>query len=259
MTTVRKLSAFAGIEVGLESPMAALSLDPVTFRFFDLPSELRVRVYELLLLIPDTIDLDSNNFRRITPRLNIFLVCKRMHEEAFRIFYGRHTFRLFSLSQRFFHAKRPLFSRLPQRYRAAVTKLELRVGPGWTAPPKGWNTAPSLGLVDATSMRLLKIFVEVDPSSHDIFKGFRVTEDFYTVFCQGLVREILCQVPSITEVQFDAWTSVSKHAPLMRELLNEARIANREISWGPLRGWNDGAEDPVGSIGLEDAMAMISL
>lgn len=108
-------------------------------------------------------------------------------------------------------------------------------------------------------MRLLKVFVECDPSSNDIFKGFRVTDDFYTVFCCGLVREILRHVPSVEEVQFDAWTAVSKHAPLMQELLSEVKAARKDISWGPLRGWDNGAEDPVGSVGLEDAMAMISL
>ena len=259
MTTRNCSLATSGPTLELADSMAALSLNRQPFRFFDLPSELRVRVYEVLLIIPDTIDLDPNNFRRIAPRLNIFLVCKRMHEEAFRIFYSRHTLRLYPLSPRFFHTKRPLFARLPRRYRAVVTKLELRVGPGWTAPPRCWNTAPSLGLVDATDVRLLKVFVEIDPSAHDIFKGFRVTDDYYTLFCRDLVREIVRQAPSLEEVQFDAWTAVSKHAPLMRALLNEVKAAKKEISWGPLRGWNDGAQDPVGSLGLEDAMAMISL
>ena len=239
--------------------MAALTLASEPFRFFNLPSELRVRIYELILLIPDTIDLDPSNFRRIAPRLNVFLVCKRMHEEALRIFYGCHTFRLYPISPRFFHDKRPLLSRLSPRYRAAITKLELRVGPGWNAPPRSWNTAPSLGLADGIGVRVLKIFVEFDPCSHDVFRGFRVTDDFYTAFCQGLVRGILRQIPSVKEVQFDAWTAVSKQAPLMCGLLDVAKTAQKEIGWGPLRGWNDGTEDPVGSVGLEDAMATISL
>ncbi|KAI9692616.1 MAG: hypothetical protein M1822_006847 [Bathelium mastoideum] len=227
--------------------------------FFRLPYELRMRIYEIVLLVPDTIDLDPTNTRRIAPRLNIFLVCKRMHEEALRIFYGSNTFRLYPISPRFFHDKRPLLARLPTRYRAAITKLELRIGPGWTAPPRSWNTSPSLGLADATATRLLKIFVEFDPCSHDVFRGFRVTDEFYTLFCQSLTRGILHQIPSIEAVQFDAWIAVSKHAPLVSVLLTEVRVAKKEIRWGPLRGWNDGAEETIGSVGLEDAMAMISL
>ncbi|KAF2265536.1 hypothetical protein CC78DRAFT_532417 [Lojkania enalia] len=143
------------------------------FRFFDLPSELRLRVYELVLLVPKTVDLDPTNHRAISPRLRLFLVSRRMHDETFRVFYGRNTFRVFPVHGRFFHTKAPLLTRLSPRYRNMMTKLELRLGPGWNKPPKGWVADGRLGLIHAEKVRSLKVFVECDPASHEVFEGFR--------------------------------------------------------------------------------------
>ncbi|OCL06999.1 hypothetical protein AOQ84DRAFT_378098 [Glonium stellatum] len=202
------------------------------FRFFDLPSELRVTIHELILLLPNTVDLDPTNYQNIAPRLRLFLVSRRMHEEAYRTFYGGNTFRLFPLHGRFFHTKLPLLSRIPPRYRATMNTIELRLGPGWTAPPKGWVVDQHIGLSDARALRLLKIFVECDPASDDIFEGFRVGHDFYTIFCRGLVKKIYDYVPSLDEVQFNAYPSVPKNSPLMQALLREAAISKKRITWG---------------------------
>ena len=105
---------------------------PSYFRFFDLPSELRIRIYEYALVVPRTIDLDPTNYRKIAPRLEIFETCRQMHEEAYRIFYSQHTFRLFSVTGRFFNTKQQLLARLPAKYRREITSLQLRLGPGWS-------------------------------------------------------------------------------------------------------------------------------
>ena len=140
-----------------------------------------------------------------------------MHEEAYPVFYSQ-PMRLFPASgSRFFNTKKPLLSRLPSHYRSVVTTLELRFGPGWNKPPLGQNTNPSLGLADCTSLRTLKIFVEIDPSD-SIFTGFRgkhATEETYKWFCVDLLRGILDQVPSLETVEIDAFPSVKKEAPLV--------------------------------------------
>ncbi|KAI9837913.1 MAG: hypothetical protein M1838_004712 [Thelocarpon superellum] len=209
------------------------------FRFLDLPAELRNRIYRMHLVCdPVVLDLDPQNPRTIGPRLRLLRTCRQVHREASRVFYGDNTFRIFPLHRRFFNSKRPLLMRLNSRHRATIVCLELRVGPGWAKPPKSWALEASLGLHDMVSVRRLKIFCECDPS-HPIFTGFRVGKDYYTSFCGLLVQQVIAQVPSIEEVQFDAYPSVSREGPLMTRLLYEAKVARKTITWGPLRGWEE--------------------
>lgn len=206
------------------------------FRFFDLPSELRQDIYELALIFPHTIDLDPQN-RRITARLNLLLTCRKIYSEAFSVFYRSHTFRIFPTHPGFLNNKEPLLMRLPRRARRAITTLELRLGPGWSKPPKCQSLTRSLWLKDCVSVRLLKVFVELDPS-HDIFKGYRKSDTFYTVFASEMLKGILHLAPSVVFVQFDAWPSVRKQDALMTTLLDVAESAGKLITWGPLRGWD---------------------
>lgn len=216
------------------------------FRFFDLPAELRRKILRMLLLVDRTIDLDPLNHRRIGPCLDTFLTSKRFHEESYPIFYGGNTFRIFPTHGRFFGNKiLPLLARLPARYRAALVSLELRLGPGWDNPPKSWKVNDRLGLEDAMAVRLLKVYVEVDPS-HDIFNGFRVTKDFFTDFSGFMLRDIIDRLQALEEVQFDAYPSVSRDAALMSRLLEEARKCRKRIGWGPERGWDIDMERVIG-------------
>ncbi|CAO2649845.1 Nn.00g011370.m01.CDS01 [Neocucurbitaria sp. VM-36] len=208
------------------------------FRFFDLPYELRMRVYEFLLIFPKTIDLDPTNYRIVAPHLRLFLVDHRMHEEASRIFYGRNTFRVFPIHGRYINRKHPLLAWLPRKYRVHITRLELRLGPGFTRPPKGWVVDSRLGLAAATKLYKLKVFVEIDPASNEIFEGFRVGQNFYTEYCVNLLRGLLTQVSSINEVEFDAYPSVSRSSPLLEGLLEETKLNQKRITWGPERGWD---------------------
>ena len=79
------------------------------------------------------------------------------------------------------------------------------------------------------NVRTLKIFAEVDPS-HDAFKGFRTSEDFYTIFCRELLRDIIRRLPKLKRIEFDAWPSVRSDGQLISTLLREAENAQFEIS-----------------------------
>ena len=233
-------------------------LDRKPFRFFDLPYELRLRVYELLLIFPKTMDLDPSNHRTVAPSLRMFYTCHRMHDEGSRVFYGRNTFRLFPIHGRYINAKYPLFARMPRKYRALISRLELRLGPGFTRPPKGWVVDSRLGLAAVTKAYKLRIFVEIDPASSDIFEGFRTGEKtFYTEYCVGLLRALLAQIPSVGEVELDAYPSVSKNSPLLKGLLDEAKLNQKRITWGPERGWDKIVDKDL--VGILEKMGLGSI
>jgi len=137
----------------------------------------------------------------------------------------------------YFKTKKPLLARLPQHYRSSITNLELRLGPGWNNPPRGWVINDGLGLQDCTSVRVLKVFVECDPSD-GIFKGFRAGEGFYERFCQDLLEGVLKATPSIATVEFDAWTSVKRSGDMMQGLGKVVSSFGKIVGWGPERGWD---------------------
>ena len=193
------------------------------FRFFDLPSELRLKILGFALVTDHIVDLNPNNYGAARRRMNLFLTSHRVHEEAYPVFYGGHTFRIFPTHGRFFgHKVRPLVARLPARYRAALVSLELRLGPGWSNPPKSWKVSGRLGLEEMAAVRTVKVFVECDPS-HQIFNGFRIDRDFFTGFSGDLLEGVLQRLPSVRKVDLDGW-------PAVKRLLEVARHAEVRIS-----------------------------
>lgn len=200
------------------------------FRFFNLPSELRRRILTMALSLHRTVDLDQVNNFDAPERLSVFLTSRRMHEEAYHVFYGSHSFRIFPTHWRFFgHKSQSVLSRLSPRYRKALVSLELRLGPGWSNPPTSWRVTDRLALEDISAVRKLMVFVECDPS-HDIFKGFRPAHDFFTNFAGNILMEILRRLPSLGEVQFDGYPSVSRDGPLMKRLIDEVKRSEKKIT-----------------------------
>ncbi|KAF1818206.1 uncharacterized protein K489DRAFT_292257, partial [Dissoconium aciculare CBS 342.82] len=203
------------------------------FRFLDLPAELRLRIYDELLHVSKPIDLDPLNYHQIAPRLRLFLTCRQIHHEAHHVFY-RQPVRLYPTHGRFFHTKRALLERLPAQYRREITTLDLRLGPGWSAPPRNQHTRAELGLADCANLRRLRVFIEIDPSERtfDGFRGKNATEDTYLRFCLGLLDGVFAQCPGLHEVEFDAYPAVGRDAPLLTGLVARVAECGRRVAWG---------------------------
>lgn len=229
------------------------------FEFLKLPSELRNKIYEFIFRdAPFVIDLDPDNYRNIHRKISIFLVCRQIYDEASHYFYASHTVRLFPTHPgKFFKAKKPLLARLSPRNRASISTLQLRLGPGWNHPPRGWVVNEALGLKDAVNVRKLKCFVEVDPSDN-VFAGFRRGID-YGKFSRNLLDEVLIEVPSITEIQFDAWPSVKKDGDMLCGLIEVALKHEKMISWGKEKGWTDDGDADLAEISLVKKMGGVVL
>lgn len=241
---ISALSIQEGSSEHSSAAAAARAKIPVTpFRFMDLPSELRLKVYAFHFSdIQDTVDLAPDNPQKIKKSLAIMRTCRQVRTEATHYLFSSHIFRIFPThSGRPFKTKKPLLARLKPYQRHCLTTLEFRVGPGWGKPPRSWVVNPALGLADCINVRSVNVFVECDPSD-DIFKGFR-REGFYENFCRNLLNGILDGLPAVERVQFDAWSSVKKRGDMVQTLLDVATQKRKKICWGPERGWTDGDDD----------------
>jgi hypothetical protein len=203
------------------------------FRFFDLPAELRRKILDYKYHLGKTLDIDL----RVVKLLSTFFVSKQYYSEAAQSFYSSNTFRLLPTHGAAGHPKKniqPLIKWFSTASRALITSLEVRLGPFWTKPPRCWVIDDALGLEDAVSVRVLKVFIEVDPA-HAIFGGFRSVKLSYTAFCCGLLRDIISRLPSIREVEFDGYEHVWLGLPLMPSLIQVARDGGMRVSFGPGR------------------------
>ncbi len=206
------------------------------FPFLMLPAEIRIEIYSFLLLVPQVIDLDPTNYRILVPRLLIFLTSRQVHAEAYPIFYGENTFRLFPLHTRFYYTNRPLLARLPPHYLTAVKTVELRLGMSCNIPLRTWAVTPNLRLCEARNVRVLKIFVENEPIHLPYQSGVHP----YTIMTGRLVNSIISHLAGLEEVIFDGFRQREKPSPLITRLLDEVAAAGKKITWGLLRGWKEG-------------------
>lgn len=215
------------------------------FDFLALPPELRLRVYGYHFAgCGPVIDLEPDNYKRIHKKLAILRACRQLYAEAAPFFYGHFPFRVFPIHPgRFFKTKKPLLARLTPAQRSWITTLELRLGPGFNNPPRGWVVNDALGLRHCESARKLRVYVEIDPSDNAL-KGFRRADGFYEDFSSRLMREILTAVPSIETVEFDAWSSVKISGAMMQGLLKSISPSH-QLAWGPDRGWNGATAEPL--------------
>ncbi|KAH8681818.1 hypothetical protein BX600DRAFT_505462 [Xylariales sp. PMI_506] len=217
------------------------------FRFFDLPSELRLRIYDYHFAnTGDILDLDTDNYKRIHQKLAIFRTCRQVYKEASYAFYHCRAVRIFPIYGKFFRSKKPMLARMYSGQRACISTLQLRLGPGWNRPPRGWVVNEGLGLKDCVNVRRLKVFVECDPSN-DVFKGFRHSDGFYEKFSQELLDDVLSAIPWCKLVEFDANPSVRKNGSMMRGLFEITASQGCRLAWGPQKGWDDGdeKEEPI--------------
>ena len=244
------ISAITG-DVPIANAPRPKKAQPKPFRFLDLPYDLRLEVYDHhFAAVTDVLDLDHDNYRRVHPKLAILRTCRTIYREAAYQFWSTHPVRIFPTSPgRFFKTKKPLLARLKPGQRGAITSLELRLGPGWSKPPRGWVVNPELGLGDCANVHKVVVFVECDPGN-EVFRGFRRSEGFYEGFSKSLLEKVLDEMPGVTRVEFDAWPSVRKSGALVQGLLGVVAERGLERGWGPERGWTDAeeVEDPPKSL-----------
>ncbi|SPO02575.1 uncharacterized protein DNG_05248 [Cephalotrichum gorgonifer] len=227
------------------------------FRFLDLPPELRLRIYDYHFAdCRGVTDLEPENYKRIGKKLVLLLVCKQLYHEVTPFFFGNSTFRVFPIHPgRPLKTKKPLLARLTPNQRAWITNLELRLGPGFNNPPRGWVINDALGLRDCVRVKKLRVYVEIDPSDNAL-KGFRRADGFYEEFSSRLLTGILAAVPSVEVVEFDAWPSVKISGGMMQRLLSVIS-PSYQLAWGPDRGWNGATTGPeshdsdAGIVGFE--------
>jgi len=108
----------------------------------------------------------------------------------------------------------------------------------------------ALALADCTSVRVLKIFVECDPSD-SVFTGFRKSEGFYENFCKNLLTQVLEAMPSIQVVQFDSWSSVKRDGAMVTTLEAVVKRYQKVIGWDHGEAEKIDVSSPSGLINVQ--------
>jgi len=201
-----------------------------TFPFFELPAEIRNRIYRLVLFSkPGYRGPDG----RRKSRTSILAANKKIHQEASYILYSSLSFRIFPLQD---FTPVPVIQELRPMYRSMVTKLEMVVGSSWTNPPKTWRVSKLLAkrLGKLSAVQTLRIFVELDPSL-PMFEKYRVSFDFYTDFCGDLLRDVLATMPHLAVIELDGNPGIDTTGPLVSRLITEVEGKGKTCTLGPTK------------------------
>ncbi|EXJ55119.1 hypothetical protein A1O7_08044 [Cladophialophora yegresii CBS 114405] len=215
----------------LVKTVGTLTLEGGPFPFFDLPAEIRNRIYRLILFSKPGYRLVDGRLRPC--RTAIMATNKRTHQEAAYVLYSTTSFRIFPLQD---FTPAPVIQELRPMYRAMLTKMEVTVGSSWTSPPKSWRVSKLLAkrLSRLSAVQTLKVFVELDPSL-PMFEKYRVSLDFYTDFCGDLLRDVLLCVPQVTHIEMDGNPGVEATGPLVTRLRKEAESTGKTCTIGPTK------------------------
>ena len=74
------------------------------------------------------------------------------------------------------------------------------------------------------------MFVEVDPSQA-MYKGYRRSETFYTLFSGRLFERVCGRLAALEEVRLDGFSSVSSTGLLVQVLVDVAQGKNKRVVW----------------------------
>jgi len=223
-------TTFTEIE-SLGETVGTLTLESGAFPFFDLPAEIRNRIYRLTLFSKAGYRLIDGRLRPC--RTAIMTASKRTHQETAYILYSTMSFRIFPLQD---FTPAPVFQELRPMYRAMVTKLEVTLGSSWTSPPKSWRVSKLLArrLSKLSAVQTLKVFIELDPSL-PFYEKYRVSYDFYTDFCGDLLRDVLISMPQVTQIEMNGNPGVEATGPLASRLLKETEAKGKACTIGPTK------------------------
>lgn len=214
----------------LPAPVITDDSDPLPF--FNLPGEIRNRIYNLVLF-------SKPEYRRADgtrdSRLAVLFASKKFYREASYVLYTTHKFLVFPLQQ---FNPIPTIRDLPLHYQVLVTNLEIKIGSSWTSPPSSWRVSKGLERVlkRLKNVQTLTIFVELDPSD-PILKIKKHIHEAYVDFCVDLVEDVIEAMPKVSYIRLDGNPGVNKHGPLVSRLREAAEAQNKTITWGRQDDW----------------------
>ncbi|KAK2850736.1 hypothetical protein FQN49_005364 [Arthroderma sp. PD_2] len=217
-------------------------------RIFDLPWELRIKVYSYVFSGPPRIVRPIRASRKRSDkepasptfgrhrRTSILLVSRQFHDDVTQYLYSSYTFRIFPIQHQ--PSIVPNICDLAPRYKGSVRVLRLVLGSSWTDPPESWVVNEKLGLKHMHGVHTLEILVLCDPSN-PMFEPFRISKDFYTQFSCRLLHGILRGLPNLSHVVIDGYSSIERNGGLVSGLVQEIQATKKKIRWaGPFKSLN---------------------
>ena len=253
----------------IPEPSESAAIDP--FPFLSLPPEIRTKVYQLILFRPPRTPVDPKPKPSDASTLAVLRVCHLVYSETTHLLYTQTPFPLFHI-QSFPPLPTPLL--IPPRQRATIKALHLRLGNSWSAPPKTWRVSKMLARVlpKFTSLHMLKVFVELDPSE-PMFDKYRISKNFYTDFAGELLAEVLKAMTQVEVVEVGGYEFVNVSGPLVTRIRQAVLGSGKTLQWSEENGMREKVrrldsgetpgqqpeDEPVDEIALPTTIALANL